>query len=550
MRLGDLEEGVETNISQLSDAEERMQAFEANARLAAIVESSQDAIIGKTLAGVIVSWNAAAERLYGYAPEDIIGRNISELIPVERRGELGPIMARVSRGEPAQPFQTQRITKDGKILEMSIAVSPIRDVNGEVNGASTVARDITAITRATSERHALEAQLQRVERLESLGQLAGGVAHDFNNVLAGIMNYSGLVASGLRDQMDRLGLTHDAPLTLILDDVEQITNAARRAADLTRQLLIFSRREVLRPQVLDLNGVVAEMEGLLRRTIGQNVDRLTTVLATDLPLIAIDRGQIEQVIMNLAVNGRDAMVTGGELCIQTSVLEIDERDARKRDVGPGTFVRLSVSDAGTGMSHEVASHAFEPFFTTKPVGEGTGLGLATVFGIVMQAGGEVLISSEVGCGTTIHVDLPVTTESELAADVVSPELSPAAGETILLVEDEQIVREPARRVLAQSGYTVLEASNADEALEIVRHGARVIDLLLTDVVMPGRSGKDLATAVVASSPSTRVLFMSGYSQNVIVHRGVLDPGITLIEKPFSMDELLRKVREVLDGATT
>jgi two-component system cell cycle sensor histidine kinase/response regulator CckA len=525
-----------------------VRAVEDTARLAAIVESSQDAIIGKSLDGVIASWNAGAEEMYGYTADEMIGRNISELIPADRAGELDPIIDLVRRGQAIQHFETQRVGKDGRILDMSIAISPIRDAVGTVTGASTVARDVTEITRAIVHRRALEAQLHRAQRLESLGQLAGGVAHDFNNLLAGVMNYSGLVSATLREELSRLGLSNDQAMLTILDDVEQITKTAMRAADLTRQLLIFSRREVLPPQVLDLNILVSEMEGLVRRTIGQNVDHLTTSFADDLPFISIDRGQVEQVIMNLAVNARDAMPDGGELGIETSVFEIDEDDARLRALEPGTYVRLSVSDTGVGMSREVTTQAFEPFFTTKPTGEGTGLGLATVFGIVTQAGGEVSIDSEVGVGTTVRIHLPAWMESSPEPRNAQPSApSPGGGETILLVEDEGNVREPARRILARSGYTVLEASTADRALEIVRRQPGVVDLLLTDVVMPGRSGKELSDELLNLRPATRVLFMSGYSKNVIVHKGVLDEGVNLIEKPFSADDLLRAIRDILDG---
>jgi PAS domain S-box-containing protein len=375
-------------------------------RLAAIVASSQDAIIGKTLSGVITSWNAGAETMYGYSADEIIGHNIDQLIPPDRVGELRSVIERVRRGESVPHFDTQRVAKDGRILEMSVAISPIRDDAGHVTGASTVARDITAITRATTDQHALEAQLHRAQRMESLGQLAGGVAHDFNNLIAGIMSYAGLVSDALRDEMDRVGPLEGVALCAIRDDVEQITNAAQRAADLTRQLLVFSRREVLLAQPLDVSAVVLDMEGLLRRTIGPNVDYMRTVLPTGLPLVTIDRGEIEQVIMNLAVNARDAMPDGGVLGMETSVLDIADDDALGRDAPQGSYVRLTVCDTGAGMSKEVAEQAFEPFFTTKPPGQGTGLGLATVFRIVTQVGGTVSICSDLGVGTTVHVDFP------------------------------------------------------------------------------------------------------------------------------------------------
>jgi PAS domain S-box-containing protein len=536
------------DISQLKEFERRFEAVEAAERLAAIVESSHDAIIGKTLTGVITSWNAAAERMYGYTAQEIMGDNISRLMPGDRAGELAPVLEQVARGEAVQLLETQRVTQDGSILDVSVAISPVRDMSGEVIGASTVARDITERLRSERYRQMLEAQLHRSQRLESLGQLAGGVAHDFNNVLAAIMNYATLVSAGLHDEVRRRGSPDDEALVTLLDDVEQITTAAERAATLTRQLLTFSRREVLRPQLLDLNAVVGDMERLLRTTIGQNVDHLQLVFAQDLPPITIDRGQIEQVVMNLAVNARDAMAAGGELSIETSIVEIDEEAGQLRELEQGTYVVLSVSDPGTGMNREVAARAFEPFFTTKPAGEGTGLGLATVFGIVTQAGGSVAIYSEPGLGTTVRVCLPATAYAKPEARSEQPSASlRARGETVLLVEDEEIVREPTRRMLARSGYTVLEASNTDDALELMRAHSGVIDVLLTDVVMPGRSGKDLSVEVLKQRSETKVLFMSGYSENVIVHRGVIDEGVNLIEKPFSADELLRRIREMLDG---
>jgi signal transduction histidine kinase len=396
------------------------------------------------------------------------------------------------------------------------------------------------------ERAMLETQLHQSQRLESIGQLAGGVAHDFNNLLGGIMNYAALVSESLKDEMQRRGLTNDEVFVTLAQDVEEITNVAKRAASLTRQLLIFSRREVVQPVVLDLNAVVAEMEKLVRRTIGENVIP-RTMLDPQLPLIKADRGQIEQVFMNLAVNARDAMPTGGRLEIGTATFEADDEYAHLHAIKPGAYVRLTVSDTGTGMSEEVAARAFEPFFTTKPEGEGSGLGLATVYGIAAQAGGDVVIYSEPGLGTTIRVNFPATSEVEAKprAGAAAAPLS-ARGETVLLVEDEEIVREPARRMLVRHGYTVLAAANAEEALVIAHDYPTDIDLLLTDVVMPGRTGKDLATDIAALRPSTKALFMSGYSHNVIVHNGVLEEGVQLVEKPFTADELLRKVRYVLD----
>jgi PAS domain S-box-containing protein len=511
--------------------------------LAAIVESSHDAIIGKTLDGVITSWNAAAERVYGYTAGEIIGRNITALVPSDRAGELTPILARVRLGERVEHYETQRVTKDGSILELSMTISPIRDARGLVMGVSSVTHDMTETKQAGTDQRALQAQLQQAQRLESIG----GIAHDFNNLLAGIMNYAGLASSSLQEEMTRCGLDEDVAFATVVEDVDEVTKVAKRAAELTRQLLIFSHRTVAQPEVLDLNAVVGDMEQLLRRTIGENVDHLHTVFARDLPLIKADRGQIEQVVMNLAVNARDAMPDGGELEIETAPFEVDADHARRRAISPGTYARLTVSDTGTGMRDEVAARVFEPFFTTKPTGQGTGLGLATVYGIVTQAGGDITIDSKVDLGTTVRIDLPITGEAEAQPRASRPDMPLSAkGETVLLVEDEEIVRDPVGRMLTRHGYTVLTADGADEAMVIVSEHPGTIDLLLTDVVMPGRSGKELSVAVILLRPAIKVLFMSGYSKDVIGHQGVLEQGVNLIEKPFSAEDLLRKARNVLD----
>ena len=401
------------------------------------------------------------------------------------------------------------------------------------------------VVERDEERAMMEAQLQQAQRLESVGQLAGGVAHDFNNLLAGIMNYAGLVSASLQTEMKRRGLCDDEVFMTLASDVGEITDVAKRAAALTRQLLTFSRRTVVRPEVLDLNSVVTDLEKLLRTTIGENVP-LRTVFAENLPLVKADRGQIDQVFMNLAVNARDAMPAGGNLEIETVAFEVDDRNAQVHGMKPGTYVRLTVSDTGTGMSAEVAARSFEPFFTTK--GEGSGLGLATVYGIVKQAGGKVAIDSKLGTGTTVRVDLPASSDprSERRDGNLGVHLS-GRGETVLIVEDEGIVREPARRLLSMNGYTVLVAANADAALAIVVDHPATIDLLLTDVVMPGRSGKELALDVLNQRPTTKVLFMSGYSHDAIAPQGLLADGVRLLEKPFSSEDLLRKVRDVLDN---
>jgi two-component system, cell cycle sensor histidine kinase and response regulator CckA len=396
------------------------------------------------------------------------------------------------------------------------------------------------------ERAALEARVHQAQRLESIGQLAGGVAHDFNNLLAGIMNYAGLVSDTIAEQMALRGLTEDEAFRTLAQDVEEIKAVAKRAADLTHQLLIFSRREVVKLQVLDLNAIVGDMEKLLRRTIGEDID-LRTTLMPGLPKTKLDRGQIEQVLMNLVVNARDAMPKGGRLEMRTAEFLAHESYAQLHAIRPGRYVRLSVSDTGSGMPPDVAARAFEPFFTTKPKGKGSGLGLATVYGIVTQAGGDVVIYSEPGLGTTIRVDVPVSDDETISTrDLVYERPLSSKGETVLLVEDEEMVREPARRMLVRHGYMVLAAADADEALRVAGEHRGGIDLLLTDVVLPRRSGKELSSDLAKLSPTTKVLFMSGYSEDVIVHQGVVDEGVNLIEKPFTSESLLGKIRDILD----
>jgi PAS domain S-box-containing protein len=535
------------------------------AKFQGLLEAAPDAIVAVDLNGLIHLVNRQAEALFGYPREELIGTTIDNLVPDRIRAVHPDHRASYFASPTARPMGAGLTLaarrKDGTEFPVDISLSSLDTEDGVL--VSAAVRDVTDRTRIEEERAqlevrlleakqqeeraTLEAQLHQAQRLESIGQLAGGIAHDFNNLLAGIMNYAGLVAAGLQEETARHGLSEEEGFVTIAQDVDEITSVAKRAAALTHQLLIFSRREVVQPEVLDLNAIVGEMEKLLRRTIGETVE-LSTVFASDLPPIKADRGQIEQVFMNLAVNARDAMAGGGKLEIATATFEVDEEYSRLHNVNVGTYARLTVSDTGTGMSEEVAARAFEPFFTTKPKGEGSGLGLATVYGIATQAGGDVVIYSEPGLGTTIRVNLPATSEAKSPARAGAPDaLLAAKGETVLLVEDEEIVREPARRMLGKHGYAVLAAANAEDALVIVREHSGDIDLLLTDVVMPGRSGKELSIEVAALRPSTKVLFMSGYSHDVIVHQGVLEEGVHLIEKPFSAEGLLRKVREVLNG---
>jgi nitrogen-specific signal transduction histidine kinase/ActR/RegA family two-component response regulator len=380
-----------------------------------------------------------------------------------------------------------------------------------------------------------DARLVQMSKMEAVGRLAGGIAHDFNNLLTAILGYTNLV-------LDELGAEHPSR-----PDVEQIQLAAESAASLTRQLLAFSRRQVLQPEILDLNLVVNSIASLLRRLIGEQIE-LVTVLAPSVGHIRADQGQLEQVLMNLALNARDAMSGGGRLTISTSDVTVDADLVKShRGLTMGDYVLLQVSDTGTGMDANVMAHLFEPFFTTKKRGEGTGLGLATMYGIVKQSGGYVAVDTKVGAGTTFRIYLPHTKEA-LPAVAEQRNVQPTGRkETILLVEDLPEVRAIARTMLTRQGYEVIEASSGQIALEIVRTRQETIDLLLTDVIMPVLGGQELAHEVRLLRPNVRVLFASGYTDDVLVQQEVLQPGAELIQKPFTRDSLLQKVRSVLDA---
>jgi signal transduction histidine kinase len=394
-------------------------------------------------------------------------------------------------------------------------------------------RAMTEQAVAEEARARLEGELRQAQRLEAVGRLAGGVAHDFNNLLAVILTYSDFIA-------EELGEGH--PLQ---QDLAEVQKAGGRAAELTRKLLVFSRRDLVSPSVLDVNATITDLLSLLHRTLGEDV-RLQPVLGPDLSHVLVDPGELEQVLVNLVVNARDAIVGEGTITVETSEQVIDEDAARAHvDLRPGRYIRIAVTDTGCGMAPEVSSQVFEPFFTTKGPGAGTGLGLSTVYGIVNRYAGYVTVYSEVGVGTTFKVYLPATDESpEPPVPEVSTTFAPATGETVLVVEDEDAVRHACRRILERAGFHVLEASNGPQVLAELADDQ--VDLLLTDVVMPGGlSGRELAEHLQQDRPDLRVLFMSGYNADAIATRGVLDPGVTVVEKPFTSSDLLGKVRELL-----
>jgi PAS domain S-box-containing protein len=396
--------------------------------------------------------------------------------------------------------------------------------------------DITLIQRAEEEKAALAEQLRQSQKLEAIGRLAGGIAHDFNNLLTVIRGYSQLSLMDLKENEKLRG------------NLDEIQRATQRASDLTHHLLAFSRRQIMEMKILDLNTLLKDLDKMLHRVIGEDIE-LTYLLSNDIGKVRVDPGQIEQVILNLAVNARDAMPSGGKLTIETSNAELDEAYAHTH-IGskPGRYVMMSVSDTGLGMSPEVRERAFEPFFTTKEKGKGTGLGLSTCYGIVKQSGGNIWAYSEPRKGTIFKIYLPRVDESPKEAKEEGKAAEILKGtETILAVEDEIEVRKLVAEILKGQGYTVIEASDGEEAMRVSRENAgKKIHLLLTDVVMPGMSGRELAVMLGLQHPNMKVLYMSGYTDNAIVHHGVLEEGVNYIQKPFTLDALARKVREVLD----
>jgi PAS domain S-box len=503
------------------------QLGEYRSRLASIIDSSEDAIIGKNLDGTIISWNRGAERIYGYSPEEVIGKNISLLAPADRPDEIPEILRRISSGERVEHHESVRLAKDGRSLDLSISVSPVRDAAGTVVGASAIARDITAQKR-------VEAQLRQSQKMEAIGVLAGGVAHDFNNIL-GIVN---ACTEFLRDRIDP-GAEH-------VVYVENIKQAVDRGTSLTRQLLTFSRTTAIQPQILDLNDRLKIVSKLLGPLLGDDIEIVISP-RSDATIIEADPHQLDQVVMNLAVNARDAMPRGGKFVLETAEVEFDDEFAKQYPgLSAGKHVMLAVSDTGSGMTPEVIARIFEPFFTTKELGKGTGLGLATVYGIVKQNGGHILVYSEPGHGTTFKIYLP-SAEHKLdlpSKPAVQAEI-PRRGNTILLVEDDEMMRSLTRQLLEQHGYTVIEANDGQSALSQMESNDQSIDLLLTDVVMRHVSGPELAERLSAARPTLKVIYMSGYTGEMMANREGLTAGVTLIEKPFTRHTLLNTIHTTL-----
>ena len=498
---------------------------ESQNRLALIVDSSQDAIIGKSLDGAITHWNRGAEHMYGYTAAEMIGRPITVLAPKERPDEIPKILEKIRHGERVEYFESIRVTKEGRYLHVSISVSPIYDAEGKVVGASTIARNITAQKK-------IEDQLRQSQKMEAVGRLAGGLAHDFNNLLGIISACSELLRHRVQDNN--------------LEYLDNIREASKRGAALTRQLLAFSRRQPAKPQLLDLNERLREMSKLLRPLLGDDVEIVLLPRSTT-SIIEADPGQLDQIVMNLAVNSRDAMPRGGKLVLETGEFNFDESFAREHpEMSAGRYVMLAVSDSGIGMDEATRSRVFEPFFTTKETSKGTGLGLATVYGIVKQSGGHILVYSELGLGTTFKIYLPsaaykLGTEFETQAETLPPKRE---GVTVLLAEDDVVMRRLTRRMLEEHGYGVLEAEDGKSALDVIGSNHAAIDLVLTDVVMKGMNGPELVLRLIESHPEMKVVYMSGYTGELVANHGI-DSGLRLLEKPFTRVDLLKTVDAAL-----
>jgi PAS domain S-box-containing protein len=494
---------------------------EAVARLAAIVASSSDAIIGKTLEGVVTSWNAAAERTFGYSSAEMVGQSVFKLIPEELHDTEREVLAHLRAGETVELSETERVRKDGKRIWISLSVSPIRDATGVIIGAASIKRDVT-------ESRLMRQHLHDTQRFQAVGQLAGGIAHEANNQMTVVLGASQFL-------LRRPDLAPSAR-----EDVELIRRAAERTASITQQLLAFSRRQVLELRDLDLNRVVHTIEPVLRRSLAESHELIVRLKLRD-AVVRADPRQLEQVLLNLTLNARDAMPGGGRLTIETNRVELTTEGVAWEGEGPsaGSYAVVVVQDTGRGMDRATLQRAFEPFFTTKAVGQGTGLGLSVVHGIVNQSGGSIRVESELGKGTTFTLYLPVSSDSRVSEQAVDTGARAIEhGRVALVVEDDPVVRSMGSRGLREAGYTVLEAVNGREAVELIRAHTGRLDVVITDIGMPEMDGHDLARWLGEERPDIPIVFMSGY--------GDPEPKVPFLQKPFAPDVLVRRVGQVLD----
>jgi PAS domain S-box-containing protein len=520
-------------LAALSEAEAALRAkdkaqaalYESTARFTALVASSRDAIIGKTLDGTITSWNPGAEQIFGYSAAEMVGSSVFRLVPEDLHAAERDLLERLSRGESVALAEVERVRKDGKRIWIQLSVSPIRDASGRIVGAASIKRDVTEVRLA-------EERLRDAQRLRAVGQLAGGVAHEANNQM--------LVVLGAVHFLLRRG---DLP-PAAHNDLLEIRHAAERTAAITQQLLAFGRRQTLRLEHVDLNQVVTRFETVLRRTMSEH-HRLRVELAPDPLVVRVDPQQIDQVLLNLALNARDAMPEGGTITIRTALSAAEPGQqppaGASSDGGPAHYACLLVEDTGHGMDANTVRQAFEPFFTTKGVGQGTGLGLSVVEGIVSQSGGFVRLASAPGRGTKFSLYFPLATSAPAAAQTRRRTPPPEAdGRSVLVVEDEPTVRTMAVRTLEEAGFRVYQANDGREALDLIEGPAAQVDLVVTDLGMPEMDGHELARRLRASRPALPVLYMSGYGDDA----GSVTP---FLQKPFAPDDLVDRVATVLAG---
>jgi PAS domain S-box-containing protein len=517
---------LKEDVTHRKDAEQALRASEQ--RLRTLLETVNLIVLGLDANANVEYVNPFFLKVAGYEREEVVGKSWFQFLPERLRLGIEGVFRELLTQDLHPHYENPILTRQGKERLIAWNNTVLRDPKGQPAGTLSIGEDIT-------ERTQLEAQFRQAQKMEAVGRLAGGVAHDFNNVLTAIFGYTELMLGDLPE---------DSPMR---EDLGEIRKASQPAATLTKQLLAFSRQQVLEPVVLSLNDLVQDIEKMVGRMVGEDVDvRLN--LAADAGNVRADPGQLHQVIMNLAVNARDAMPTGGTLLLETGSADLTAEDAEAhRPMVPGRYVMLAVSDTGTGMDATTKAKIFEPFFTTKERGKGTGLGLSTVFGIVKQSGGYIWVYSEPGRGTTFKIYLPRVEEPVESAPTSRPMGTLAGTETIVFAEDDAMLRPLSKGMLEKLGYTVLAAEDARQALELVRHHSGEIHLLVSDVVMPGKSGLDLARELEAVRPGLRVLFMSGYTDEAVVRHGLLERGTNFLQKPFTPAALARKVREVLDN---
>ena len=533
VRQHELADAAENLNEQLrAEIHERKRAEESSARLAAIVESSDDAILSKDLDGFITSWNAGAERLFGYTAQEAIGQPVSLIIPADRADEDPGILKRILHGSRVENYETIRHRKDGSVLDVSLTVSPIVDREGKLVGASKIARDITA-------RRALEKKLRQAQKMEVVGKLAGGVAHDYNNILAAII---------LR--LEVLRMQHQWPAKA-QSSLQELGTLATRAARLTRQLLLFSRQQAMHLERLEMNAVLGDLlNPILEDLLGGDIACIRLVSPGEL-WVEADASMLDHAVMTLCLNAKDAMPKGGTLTLEPDLAEFSVESAQSHpDSSPGRFVCLRITDTGCGMDADVLKHLFEPFFTTKDIGKGIGMGLASVYGIVRQHKGWVHVESVVGQGTSFRLYLPLSARTK-EAHPATPELPPSVvqNKTILVVEDEADLLLISTEALTMLGYRVLGAADGHEALDLWEQHQSAVDLVLTDVRMPkGINGLELAETLLKSKPTLKIIIMSGYSMDIV--KGGMPEGssYTFLAKPFNLQGLADTVRNCLDQA--